>query len=81
MRGGEIDIVAKRGRTLVICEVKARATNNFGTALEAMTDTKQRRVRRAGFAYLAAHGISGVEVRFDVAAVTGTTLEMHCDAF
>lgn len=81
MHGGEIDVVARRGRTVVICEVKARATDNFGTALDAMTETKQRRVRRAGFAFLAAHQISGVDVRFDVAAVTGTTLEMYHDAF
>lgn len=81
MHGGELDIVARRGRTVVICEVKARATDNFGTPLEAMNHTKQRRVRRAGFAYLSAHDISGVDVRFDVAAVSGTSLEMWPDAF
>jgi len=48
MRGGELDVVARLGNIIAVCEVKARATNNFGSPLEAMTELKQQRVRRAG---------------------------------
>ena len=81
MRGGEIDVVARRGRLIVICEVKARSSNAWGSPWEAMTPLKQQRVRRAGFAYLASLEERGLAVRFDVAAITGTTLEMMHDAF
>ena len=40
MRGGELDVVARSGRLIVVCEVKARANEEFGTALEAMTEQK-----------------------------------------
>jgi putative endonuclease len=81
MRGGEIDVVARKGRLVVVCEVKARATEAFGTALEAMTPVKIARVRRAGFCFVAAMGEEGLGVRFDVAAMTGTHLEIIHDAF
>ena len=81
MRGGELDVVARRGNVIAVCEVKARANNAFGTALEAMTPLKQQRVRRAGFAFIRTLEERGLCVRFDVAAVTGTTLEVFEDAF
>jgi putative endonuclease len=81
IRGGELDVVARRGGLLVICEVKARANNNFGSALEAMTDEKIRRVRRTGFQFLRSLEQSGLTVRFDVATVTGVHLEIFEDAF
>jgi putative endonuclease len=81
MRGGELDVVARRGDLIAVCEVKARATNSFGTALEAMTPLKQQRVRRTGFAFVRTLEQRGLRVRFDVAAITGTSLEMLEDAF
>lgn len=81
MRGGELDVVARRGRLVVVCEVKARATEDFGTALEAMTPVKIARVRRAGHRFLSQMGERGLTVRFDVATMTGTRLEVHPDAF
>ena len=81
MRGGELDVVARRGNVIAVCEVKARATSNFGSPLEAMTELKQQRVRRAGFAFIRTLNESGIHVRFDVAAVLGTKLEMYEDIF
>jgi putative endonuclease len=81
MRGGELDVVARRGSLVVICEVKARANNNFGSALEAMTNEKIRRVRRTGFHVVRSLEESGLQVRFDIATVTGVHLEMFHDAF
>ncbi len=79
MRGGELDVVARKGNVIAICEVKARATNAFGSALESITPIKQKRVRRAGFAFVRTLNESELLVRFDVAAITGTSLEMLLD--
>ena len=40
IRGGEVDIVAKDGDTLVFIEVKTRYSHDFGTPAEAMTPWK-----------------------------------------
>ena len=81
VRGGELDVVARRGSLVVVCEVKARSTNSWGSPWEAVTPLKQQRVRRTGLAFVRSLGEPGLVVRFDVAAVTGTTLEMLNDAF
>ena len=81
MRGGELDVVARRGKLVVVCEVKARAGNSWGSPWEAMTPLKQQRVRRAGAAFMRQMGERGLRVRYDVAAVTGTRLEIMEDAF
>lgn len=68
-RYGEIDIIARDGGTLVFVEVKARESAEFGTAAEAVTRWKQRRlVRMAGY-YLS--GLLGEPpaCRFDVVAI------------
>ena len=49
---GEIDLICARGRTLVVCEVKARSRTTHGHPLEAVTPAKQRRLRRLAAAYL-----------------------------
>jgi Holliday junction resolvase-like predicted endonuclease len=46
-----------------------------------MTPLKQQRVRRAGHAFVRTLGEKGLRVRFDVAAITGTRLEVLEDAF
>jgi putative endonuclease len=68
--GREIDVVARRGRTLVVCEVKGRRSRARGAPAEAIDARKRRRMAEAGEMLLAAH--PGVErVRFDVIAVDG----------
>ena len=68
-RTGELDLVAGRDRLVVFCEVKARATTVFGAPFEAVTASKQARLRRLAAEWLAQAGAGGREVRFDVAAV------------
>lgn len=67
-RLGEIDLVCRKGRLLVFCEVKARSSDRFGAAVEAVDDRKRRRLRRLGALYLATCGDPRLDVRFDVAA-------------
>ena len=80
-RGGELDLVLRRGDLVVFCEVKARRSAAYGSPAEAVTPSKQARLRRLGAAWLRAEGVQGVEVRFDVVAVTGTSLEVYVAAF
>ena len=69
VREGELDLVLQRGRTLVFCEVKTRRGDAFGTPFEAVTITKQRRLRTLAVRWLSEHRVRAGELRFDVAAV------------
>ena len=79
---GEIDIVARRARLLVVVEVKTRRTEAFGVPALAVTPAKQRRLRRLAACWLAEHRIGRrVEVRFDVASVVGDVVTIYDRAF
>jgi putative endonuclease len=57
-RAGEIDIVARRGRLHVFCEVKTRSSTAFGVPAEAVGPLKQARLRRLAAMWYAAHNPS-----------------------
>jgi putative endonuclease len=69
-RGGELDIVARDGATLVFVEVKARRSERFGTAAEAVTSRKRARLARMADEFLCRTRLVSVPCRFDVVAVT-----------
>jgi putative endonuclease len=74
--GNELDLVARRGGRLVVCEVKMRRDASFGDASEAVRPEKERRVRRAAEAFLARRpDLAGLEVALELAAVRGTRIE------
>ena len=83
--GGEIDLVAEEGVTVVFVEVRSRATAAFGGAAATVTHEKQARLSRAALAYLAARGWLERPARFDVVAVEGPEggerVEVIRDAF
>lgn len=66
---GELDIVARWGAVLVVCEVKTRSGTGFGSPLEAVTATKAARLRRLAARWLAERRTHAEEVRFDVVGV------------
>jgi putative endonuclease len=68
-RDGELDIVAREGDALVFCEVKTRRGVGFGHPVEAVTVTKQRRLRVLAQRWLAAHDEHAPDLRFDVVGV------------
>ena len=70
-RHGEIDIVARDGETVVFVEVKAKETAEFGTAAEAVTVRKQRRVISMAVDFLARNRLTSHPCRFDVVAIDG----------
>ena len=45
--GYELDVVVRRGRTIVFCEVKAKRGAEAGDPLEMITQEKIRRLRQA----------------------------------
>jgi putative endonuclease len=72
----EVDLVARRGRRLVFVEVKERTHTAFGGGIGAVDREKRRRVRRAAASWLQTHPEAAeLEVRFEVAAVTGGRVE------
>lgn len=68
-RYGEIDLVARDGSTLVICEVKTRLDTRYGSPLEAVTGQKATRLRRLAAYWLEVHGVEPPAVRIDVISV------------
>lgn len=70
--GYELDLVVRRGRTVVVCEVKARSGPEYGDPLEAVGPEKARRVRRAAEAWLARRPeLAEFDVRLEAVAVHG----------
>jgi putative endonuclease len=68
-RGGEIDIIAHEGETIVFVEVKARDGHAFGEAAEAVTLFKRRRLTQLAVDYMARHRLSNRPCRFDVVSI------------
>jgi putative endonuclease len=66
---GEIDLVLRDGRVLVVCEVKTRSSVAFGSPLEAVTAPKAARLRRLAARWLAEHRLRPDEVRIDLVGV------------
>ena len=80
-RHGEIDIVADDGGTIVFVEVKARATADCGSAAEAVTSHKQRRLTAMAVDYLARNHVTETPCRFDVVAIDGGVITLYPAAF
>lgn len=66
---GEIDIIAREGKTLVFIEVKTRLSADFGTAKWAVGPKKQRKLSMVALDYLKRHSLSDQPARFDVVAI------------
>lgn len=68
-REGELDIVAQDGSTIVFVEVKTRTSEKTGHPFEAITPSKQARIRRLAAEWCQRHQVSRVQVRMDAIAV------------
>lgn len=66
---GEIDIVASEGNALVVCEVKTRSSEAFGSPFDAITQRKLRRLRQLATKWLESHQIYAPVVRIDVIGI------------
>jgi len=74
---GEVDIVARRGRTLAFVEVKARAGE--AEAAQSLDEWRLRRVARAAEALAARHARPGDTIRIDAIFIVPGRLPRHLE--
>jgi putative endonuclease len=68
--GYELDLVLRRGRRLVFCEVKAKDGGHYGDPLEMIGPEKLRRLVRAAESWLAGRrDCRGLDVCFEAVAI------------
>ena len=73
---GEIDLIARRGKSLAFIEVKAR--DNKAKALEAISSKAQSRIRNAALQFISEHPeAEALNMRFDVVAVYPRSWPQH----
>src|SRR5205814_4191341 len=78
--GVELDLIVRRGRRLVFCEVKLKEGPRFGDPLEAVDEQKRARLRRGAEAWLVANPqLAALEIGFEVAAVRPGRVELVSD--
>ncbi len=78
--GGEVDIVARHGETLVFCEVKTRSSDQFGRPAAAVDEEKRRLIARGATGWLRELRFPPVVYRFDIVEVIleeGEIPEIH----
>jgi putative endonuclease len=81
-RTGEADIVALEGEYLVFIEVKYRATSRYGSAAEAITPYKMRRIINVARFYCVKNKqYAKRPIRFDVVAIDGSEISIIKNAF
>ena len=66
---GELDLVLRDGSVLVVCEVKTRSSDRFGSPLEGVTAAKAQRLHRLAARWLEAHDLHPADVRIDLVGV------------
>jgi putative endonuclease len=76
-KGGEVDIVAMDGNTVVFIEVKSRRTLTYGVPQLAVTPFKQRQISKAALTWLARNHKHDSPARFDVIAILLTSDYQH----
>jgi putative endonuclease len=80
--GVELDLIVRRGRRLVFCEVKLKQGPGFGDPLEAVDERKRERLRRGVEAWLVANPkLATMNVSFELAAVRPGGIELVPDLF
>ena len=66
---GELDLVCRTRSEVVVVEVKARSSEEYGSALEAIGPRKARRLRAAAMWWLSDRGLLPCSLRFDAVVV------------
>ena len=76
---GEIDLIARRGRTVAFVEVKERPDEV--AALEAVTPASRKRIARAAALWVSRHpAAANLDLRFDVVLARPGRLPRHLSA-
>lgn len=84
-RLGEIDLIARDGKSLVFVEIKTRRHKPLGYAKEAVHPRKQRQISKAALTYMKQNRLESAKARFDVVAISltseGPKIEVIKNAF
>ena len=64
----EVDIIAQKGQTLAIVEVKTRSTSDFGDPQDFLKPKQIQRIVKAVDEYVLVNNLD-VEIRFDIIAI------------
>ena len=78
---GEVDIIARMGRTIVFVEVKRRSSLRYGRPSEAVDRKKQAHILRTAQLYLQENRLSDAPVRFDVIEILPGEIQHIENAF
>ena len=80
--GGELDLIARDGEYICFIEVKYRRDSTFGYPEEAVTVSKQRKIRYGATVYLhQKHYPPDTPCRFDVISICQEEVRWISDAF
>jgi putative endonuclease len=72
----ELDLVLRRGRRILVVEVKEKTGAVFGHPLEMIDEEKARRVYTAARGWVAAHPeLAGLDVAVEAAGIRGRRIE------
>lgn len=63
---GEIDIISKLGNKIVFIEVKGRSSCLYGLPREAVTQFKQKKIKRVAEIFLVKNKLIDMDCQFDV---------------
>ena len=77
----EIDLIVRKGDSVVFVEVKASLSDKFGHPVERVDRNKIRHLTNAAQQYILEKRISGCDLRFDVITFLGGRLEHYPNAF
>lgn len=79
--GGEVDLIMKMDGAVAFVEVKQRATDRYGTGVEAVDARKQQRICRAALVYMKQNKLMDAKVRFDVVEIMDVDIRHIPGAF
>jgi len=74
-REGEVDLIAREGEQIVFVEVKARRSQKFGSAIEAVDERKLKKIAVAGEKFLQKNSLENAAWRVDVIAIENGRVE------
>jgi len=66
---GEVDIIARQGKTLVFVEVKTRTSEDDAAGEDQVDDHKRNQLTKVAKFYLTRYGVPQPPARFDVIAI------------
>lgn len=68
-RDGEVDLICRDGSMIIFVEVKARKSDKFGSAVEAVSDSKLEKIVKAGQKFLIENDLENLDWRVDLIAI------------